>query len=96
MSASEEDYGEDFLAEMESALMGGGVPLGEVEVGESQVYNDVWKSTDGGTWAQQTADAGFVQRVHFGLIVFGGGLATPSRGRTSGCCIDTVSAPPPM
>ena len=26
MSASEEDYGEDFLAEMESALMGGGVP----------------------------------------------------------------------
>lgn len=34
------------------------------------VKNDVWSSTDGINWVQETADAGFVGRGQFGITVF--------------------------
>lgn len=47
-------------------------PTGPISVPVSNFFNDVWSSSDGVNWVQQTADAGWEGRAGLSSIVFGG------------------------
>lgn len=49
-------------------------------------YTDVWSSTDGSTWTQETANAGWGDRSYFGLAVFNNKLWLTGGVTGSDCC----------
>ncbi len=64
--------GQDFriVANPGCAQFPPGVPCPLPDVPASTFFNDVWSSTDGGTWSRLTADAGWAGRAGLSAAVF--------------------------